>query len=288
MHRLGTGADVVPDLRPDLAGRPAQRPGVLGAEGHLGVGVVVEEGEVRPPAQPHGVAGVEHDADDRLEALRPLGRRPDRSFRPVEARVRSPISPPPARKESGSELTAWTLLGLMPMLLIQMFDQGKWPRLWTRPDPNIRTLLNGFHGAFSHAYSRPGHLCWPFGMPRICRFHPPREVVLETWLLGSCGIIRQKRRLLKLSLRARLAIRLDCRTDGRSRPDRTFVSRLWPGTNPRSERPGLDGEKKLRTKPIKKLRPRIAMLRTYIRWLRFLGRRANPICVDLPGVIRRD
>ena len=83
--RLGTGADVVPDLRPDLTGRPAQRPGVLRAEGHPGVGVVVEEGEIRPPAQPHGVPGVEHDPHDRLEALRPAGDRPHRRLRPVEA-----------------------------------------------------------------------------------------------------------------------------------------------------------------------------------------------------------
>ena len=83
-HRLGTGADVGPDLRPDLAGRPAQRPRVLGAERHPGVGVVVEEGELRPPAEPHGVAGVEHDPHDRLEALRPIGDRPDRRLRPVE------------------------------------------------------------------------------------------------------------------------------------------------------------------------------------------------------------
>ena len=82
--RLGTGADVAPNLRPDLAGRPAQRPRVLRGERHSGIGVVVEEGEIRPPAKPHGVAAVKHNADGDLEALRPLDHWPQRGFRPVE------------------------------------------------------------------------------------------------------------------------------------------------------------------------------------------------------------
>ncbi len=73
-----------PDLRPHLARRPAERPRVLGAQGHPGVGIVVEEGQVRAPAHPHGVARGEHHADDRPDALRPLRGRPDGRALPVE------------------------------------------------------------------------------------------------------------------------------------------------------------------------------------------------------------
>ena len=65
------GTDVVPDFAPDFARRAAESPRMLLAEGHAGVGVVVEEGEVGAPAHPHGVAGGEQDADDGAEALRP-------------------------------------------------------------------------------------------------------------------------------------------------------------------------------------------------------------------------
>jgi hypothetical protein len=48
--------DVVPDLGPDLRGRAAECPRVLGLQGVPPVGVVVEEGQVRTPGCPHGEA----------------------------------------------------------------------------------------------------------------------------------------------------------------------------------------------------------------------------------------
>ena len=74
--------DVAPDLRPDLAGRPAQRPRVLVA-GDRPVAVVVDLDELRPPEHEHGVAGVEQDAEGGLQALRPGLRRAERRPRPV-------------------------------------------------------------------------------------------------------------------------------------------------------------------------------------------------------------
>ena len=82
--RLGPRADVAPDLGPDVPGRPSQGPGMLRAEGHPGVSVVIEEGEVRPPAHPHGIAGLEHDPDHRPEELGPTLDRAERGAPPVE------------------------------------------------------------------------------------------------------------------------------------------------------------------------------------------------------------
>ncbi len=68
---LDPGTDVRPDLCPHLAGGPAQGPRVFGSQRHPGVGVVVEERQLRSPAHPHRVAGREHHADDRADARRP-------------------------------------------------------------------------------------------------------------------------------------------------------------------------------------------------------------------------
>ena len=57
---------------------------MLGAERHPGVGVVVEEGEIRPPAQPHGVPRVEHDPHGGLEAPRPAADRTHRRRAPAQ------------------------------------------------------------------------------------------------------------------------------------------------------------------------------------------------------------
>src|SRR5579871_935330 len=59
---------------------------MLGAESHLGIGVVVEEGEVRPPAHPHGIAAVEHGSHNGLETLRPLLDGTHRGLRPVKGK----------------------------------------------------------------------------------------------------------------------------------------------------------------------------------------------------------
>src|SRR5580704_6790731 len=52
-------------------------------ERHPRVGVVVEESEIRSPAEPHCIPRIEHDSHDGLQALRPLRGRANRSLRPV-------------------------------------------------------------------------------------------------------------------------------------------------------------------------------------------------------------
>src|SRR4051812_25519118 len=58
---------------------------MLGGAEHLHVGIVVKEGRLRPPAHPHGMTGVEHQAGRRLQALRPALDRAERRARPIEA-----------------------------------------------------------------------------------------------------------------------------------------------------------------------------------------------------------
>ena len=70
-HGVDARADVVPDLRPHLAGWPAQRPRVLTAEGVAPVGGVAEERQPRPPGHPHREAGRQQDVHRCLQALRP-------------------------------------------------------------------------------------------------------------------------------------------------------------------------------------------------------------------------
>jgi hypothetical protein len=59
-------ADVGPDLRPDVVEATAERRRVLGAQ-ELGIGLVVEEAEFRPPGDEHREFGVEHQADHAAE-----------------------------------------------------------------------------------------------------------------------------------------------------------------------------------------------------------------------------
>lgn len=109
--RFRPRADIVPNFRPHLAGRTAQRPGVFWAERHAGVRVVIEKREIRTPAEPHRVPRIEHDADDRLEALGPRGGRPDRRLRPVEG-PRPLAHFPAAREETKRILTKGSVRGL--------------------------------------------------------------------------------------------------------------------------------------------------------------------------------
>ncbi len=74
--------DIGPDLRPDIAGRLAQRPGVLDAKGRR-IGVVVKEGEVLAPSHPHRIARGDHDPQDCHQAVRPCLAGTDTRCRPV-------------------------------------------------------------------------------------------------------------------------------------------------------------------------------------------------------------
>ena len=70
-HPLDPWPDLRPDFRPHLAGRPAERPGMLGAERHRAVGVVVEERQLGAPSHPHGEPRRQEHAHDRPQALWP-------------------------------------------------------------------------------------------------------------------------------------------------------------------------------------------------------------------------
>ena len=88
------------------AGRPSAH-GCFGAEGHARVGVVVEEGEVGPPAHPHRVARREQDADARPEALRPGVGRAERRGGPVERTHAYGHSDPEGKTSSGPATMLW-------------------------------------------------------------------------------------------------------------------------------------------------------------------------------------
>ena len=82
-HRArGERADVVPDLRPDLLERPPDRGRVLGAQ-DLGVGIVVEEAQRRPPGHEHRELRSQQQADHAAQRLRPSFRRSQRRLAPV-------------------------------------------------------------------------------------------------------------------------------------------------------------------------------------------------------------
>ena len=83
-HRVDARTDVVPDLRPHLGRRLAERPGVLLAQRVEAVGVVAEERQLGSPGHPHGEPGGEHEANDGLQALRPAVERAEGGRVPVD------------------------------------------------------------------------------------------------------------------------------------------------------------------------------------------------------------
>ncbi len=82
---LDARTDVGPDFTPDLARGFAQSPGMLLAQGHASISVVVEEGQIGSPAHPHRIARGEQDANHSFEALRPGVHGTERRLRPVAA-----------------------------------------------------------------------------------------------------------------------------------------------------------------------------------------------------------
>ena len=82
VDRAQPGLDVGPDLRPELARGLGQAIRVLEAEGRA-IGIVVEEGDLRPPAEPHLEARGEQDPGRHLQRLRPPLRRAQRRLGPV-------------------------------------------------------------------------------------------------------------------------------------------------------------------------------------------------------------
>ncbi len=79
---VGERSAHVPNLSPYLGCGPPERPGVLRESEHVQVRIVVEERHLSAPADPHGMARVEDEADRRLQTLRPRVQRPQRVIRP--------------------------------------------------------------------------------------------------------------------------------------------------------------------------------------------------------------
>jgi hypothetical protein len=79
---LDDGQQVGPDLVPDLQEVMAQGSRMLACE-DLRIGVVVEQRALCAPGDEHRLARAEHDADQRLQRLRPDRRWPERRCGPV-------------------------------------------------------------------------------------------------------------------------------------------------------------------------------------------------------------
>ena len=118
--------------RPHFRRRTAKRPRMLGAKRHPGVGVVVEERQVRPPAEPHRVARGDHDAQHGPETLRPADQ-PARPRVAVQslASINAAISPPALRN---AEPTPISLSGsekfTLPLLPRTMTDANQIATPW--------------------------------------------------------------------------------------------------------------------------------------------------------------
>src|SRR6185436_7673905 len=82
-HAVQHRRDHIPDLRPDLLARPAERPRMLPAE-DLGVGIVVKHDALGAPIEDDGETRADADAQRAAQALRPGLDRPERALRPVE------------------------------------------------------------------------------------------------------------------------------------------------------------------------------------------------------------
>src|ERR1700761_2720620 len=76
------GPDVTPYFTPDLACRTPDRPGMLAADDRP-IGIVIEINEFFAPADPDRLARSQHDAHGRLQALRPMFGRAQRTGRPI-------------------------------------------------------------------------------------------------------------------------------------------------------------------------------------------------------------
>ena len=114
---LGARADVGPDsAHTSEAGRPSAH-GCFAPSVIARVGIVVEERQLRPPAEPHRIARRDQDAQHGPQALRPGVLRSERACRPVLGRrsaqpsrhrpSKKPIERPPAdRRKAPSSRSA--------------------------------------------------------------------------------------------------------------------------------------------------------------------------------------
>ncbi len=117
-------ADVGPDLGPHLAGRPAQRPGVLQAQGVAAVGGVAEERQLRPPRHPHREPGRAAGCQRRCAGFAAIRRRAQAEWTPSRQQPDRGLSPglrerPPtslSSQVSGGMAAHWLLnaVGTIP------------------------------------------------------------------------------------------------------------------------------------------------------------------------------
>src|ERR1700689_1626515 len=92
-HSLNARTNVVPDFLPHFARRLSQCPRVFLPERHPRVVIVVEKGEFRSPAHPHGKARREQGANNGFQALWPLFDGTERGLRPIEFTYQLPQRP---------------------------------------------------------------------------------------------------------------------------------------------------------------------------------------------------
>ena len=99
-HMGNPGADIRPDLRPDLVRPAADNPAAFEPDRRK-IGVVAKERELGTPGHPHRETRGEHHVDDRLQAERPVLWRTKRRRRPIIVSHRRPD-----RTAAGEELQA--------------------------------------------------------------------------------------------------------------------------------------------------------------------------------------
>ena len=97
-------ADVRPDIRPYLGERLAERLRMLGAEDRQ-IAVVIEERQFRSPGYEHRELGIEQEADDRTQGLRPCLRQCQAGVADQSCvRISAPMMPPPDRNSAPESL----------------------------------------------------------------------------------------------------------------------------------------------------------------------------------------
>ena len=99
--RVEPRADEIPRFGKHLAATATQRPWVLCTDDHT-IGIVVEHRVVRAPGNEHRMPGAQHDAHAGSQRLRPCATGPRTVVDQSTARIRAPMSPPPANTDSVS------------------------------------------------------------------------------------------------------------------------------------------------------------------------------------------
>lgn len=135
LTRIGGGDDRLefsPDFHPDFEQIAAKRPGML-VERDAGIGIVVEKGAITAPGNEHRLAGGQHQADERLERLRPGGCLAQRRRRPI------------LRAHQAAELAAFNEEGSL-VFAARRSSQAEFPSSQFRTGECRRSRRIGAHG----------------------------------------------------------------------------------------------------------------------------------------------